>query len=78
MGVIGIEGKPERSFLGKIFRWWFIIFNIFMAFWLYTGVTDSQESIDDSESEVEEVGCNQKAADACPVAIISVEESSEE
>jgi len=30
------------------------------------------------KSEVEEVGCNQKAADACPVAIISVEESSEE
>ena len=56
MGVIGIDGKPERSFLGKIFRWWFIIFNIFMAFWLYTGVTDSQESIDDSENVFEEAG----------------------
>tara|TARA_B100001250_G_C19456048_1_gene638090 strand:- start:76 stop:468 length:393 start_codon:yes stop_codon:yes gene_type:complete len=54
--MTSIEGKPDRSFLGKIFKWWFILFNIIMVFWIYGGVTDSQESIDNSESEAEEVG----------------------
>ncbi len=56
MSMTSIEGKPDRSFLGKIFKWWFILFNIIMVFWIYGGVTDSQESIDNSESEAEEVG----------------------
>ncbi|QJT21670.1 hypothetical protein IBG34_04770 [Aeromonas media] len=28
--------KPKRGFFGKLFKWGFILFNLLMAFWLFS------------------------------------------
>jgi hypothetical protein len=38
--------KPKRGFFGKVFKWLFILFNLFMAFWLFSGMGAATESMD--------------------------------
>ena len=54
MSVSDIEGRPERSFLGSIFKWWFIIFNLLMIFWIFSIGSETGEAIEESESEFDE------------------------
>jgi len=49
-----IEGKPNRSLVGTVFKWWFIIFNILMIFWILSIGNEAGDAIDESESEFEE------------------------
>ena len=49
-----IEGKPNRSLVGNIFKWWFIIFNILMIFWIFSIGDEAGDAVDESESEFEE------------------------
>ena len=58
MSVVGtmIEGKPNRSLVGNVFKWWFIIFNILMVAWIWSAINVTDEAIDDSEDEYEEAG----------------------
>lgn len=35
--------QPKRSFIGKIFKWLFILFNIFMIIWLIGGMQSANE-----------------------------------
>tara|TARA_Y100000590_G_C15403280_1_gene894678 strand:+ start:447 stop:839 length:393 start_codon:yes stop_codon:yes gene_type:complete len=51
-----IEGKPNRSLLGNIFKWWFVIFNILMVVWIGSAINTTDEAIQDSEDEYEEAG----------------------
>ncbi|WP_415408221.1 zinc ribbon domain-containing protein [Sulfurovum sp. CS9] len=37
--------KPTRGFFGQIFKWLFILFNIFMAFSIYKGMSDVSEVV---------------------------------
>ena len=54
ISVSDIEGRPERSFLGSIFKWWFIIFNLLMIFWIFSIGSETGEAIEESESEFDE------------------------
>ena len=56
MSVVGtmIEGKPNRSLVGSVFKWWFIIFNILMIVWIFSIGSETDEAIDESESELDE------------------------
>lgn len=51
---IMIEGKPNRSLVGSVFKWWFIIFNLLMVFWIFSIGSATDEAIDESESEFDE------------------------
>lgn len=37
--------KPTRGFFGQIFKWLFILFNIFMAFAIYSGMSGVSEAV---------------------------------
>ena len=56
MSVVGtmIEGKPNRSLVGSVFKWWFIIFNILMIVWIFSIGSETGDAIDESESELDE------------------------
>ena len=56
MSVVGtmIEGKPNRSLVGSVFKWWFIIFNLLMIFWIFSIGSETGEAIEESESEFDE------------------------
>jgi len=56
VSVVGtmIEGKPNRSLVGSVFKWWFIIFNILMIVWIFSIGSETDEAIDESESELDE------------------------
>ena len=49
-----IEGKPNRSLVGNVFKWWFIIFNILMVVWIFSIGSETDDAIDESESEFDE------------------------
>lgn len=38
--------KPKRSILGKIFKYGFIVFNLFMALWLFGAVGAASEGME--------------------------------
>lgn len=38
--------KPKRSFMGKLFKWSFIGFNILMAFWFFAGMSNATRGIE--------------------------------
>ncbi len=51
--------KPQRSMMGKIFKWLFIGFNILMLIWLIGGVgsaTESMEGMKGAERAGAEIG----------------------
>ncbi|WP_421196690.1 hypothetical protein [Aeromonas enteropelogenes] len=44
--------KPKRGFFGKLFKWGFILFNLLMAFWLFSywgSVSDMMQGANDAE-----------------------------
>ena len=47
--------KPKRGFFGKVVKWSFIVFNIFMAAWLIGGTGAATEGMD-AMSEAEKAG----------------------
>ena len=46
----------DRTVFGKIVKWLFIIFNIFMIFALYQGCSATNEVIMNAQSEAEQAG----------------------
>ncbi|MGR6981230.1 hypothetical protein ACUHGC_07470 [Testudinibacter sp. P27/CKL/0425] len=48
--------KPKRSFMGKLFKWSFIIFNLLMLAWLVGGVGGSADIINNAASDAERAG----------------------
>ena len=47
--------KPKRSFMGKLFKWGFVAFNVIMAIWIFGGVDSATDGMD-AMSEVERAG----------------------
>lgn len=50
------EQKPQRSTIGKFFKYTFIGFNILMFIWLIGGVGSASQSISNTSSEAEQAG----------------------
>lgn len=48
--------KPKRSFLGKIVKWIFILFNIFMIYCIFAGAGGSSDVINNAASDAERAG----------------------
>ena len=50
--------QPKRNFIGKVFKWLFILFNIFMLIWLIGGLqsTSEIESATQLEKDAHTVG----------------------
>lgn len=48
--------KPTRSFFGKIVKWVFILFNLFMICCIFAGVSGSSDVINSAASEAERAG----------------------
>lgn len=51
--------KPKRSFMGKLFKWTFVAFNILMAVWLVGGwnaATDGFENLNQAEQAGAAIG----------------------
>lgn len=48
--------KPQRTFFGKIVKWSFVIFNIFMLFSFIAGMGNASKGIESATSEAERAG----------------------
>ncbi|EFD9701225.1 hypothetical protein CLN66_004434, partial [Escherichia coli] len=48
--------KLKRSFLGRIIKWFFILFNIFMIYMLLVGLGGTSEIINNATSDAEKAG----------------------
>ncbi|WP_226102650.1 zinc ribbon domain-containing protein [Dickeya oryzae] len=48
--------KPKRSFLGKIIKFIFIIFNLLMIYSVFAGLSSSGQVINHATSELERAG----------------------
>ena len=48
--------KPRRIFFGKLIKWIFILFNIFMIYCVVTGLGGSGDVINNASSEAERAG----------------------
>lgn len=51
--------KPKRGLFGKLFKWAFILFNIFMILWLFGGMNaamKSQEAMQGAELTGAKIG----------------------
>lgn len=48
--------KPRRSFLGRIIKWTFILFNIMMIWWILAGLVGVGEVMENASSDVERLG----------------------
>ena len=48
--------KPRRSFFGKVIKWAFILFNIFMIYCLVAGLSGSGEVVTNAVSDAERAG----------------------
>lgn len=48
--------KPSRTLLGKIVKYTFILFNVFMAWWLIAGVGGASEQVSEASSEAAKAG----------------------
>ncbi|PIE16349.1 MAG: hypothetical protein CSA68_02675 [Rhodobacterales bacterium] len=51
--------KPKRGLFGKLFKWSFILFNIFMVWWLVAGTNaamDGQEQLHGAELAGAQIG----------------------
>lgn len=47
--------KAKRGFMGKLFKWGFIVFNVLMLIWLVTGMGAATEGVE-AMSEAEQAG----------------------
>jgi uncharacterized membrane protein len=56
MGEKMIESRLPRGIFGKIVKWTFILFNLFMIFALVTGFNAATENINELQSEAEQAG----------------------
>ena len=48
--------KPKRTFMGKVFKWLFILFNLFMVYSLFTGLGGGAEVINSAATDAEKAG----------------------
>ncbi|HDJ1440804.1 TPA: hypothetical protein PPN70_003247 [Serratia rubidaea] len=48
--------KPQRSIFGKIVKWVFILFNIFMIYSVFAGLGGSGEVINNAATDAERAG----------------------
>ena len=48
--------KPKRTFMGKVFKWLFILFNWFMVYSLFTGLGGGAEVINSATTDAEKAG----------------------
>ncbi|SKB98956.1 hypothetical protein SAMN05216168_0011 [Kosakonia radicincitans] len=48
--------KPTRSFFGKLVKWVFILFNIFMIYSFFVGMGSSSDVINNAASDAERAG----------------------
>ncbi|UUE36569.1 zinc ribbon domain-containing protein [Pectobacterium aroidearum] len=48
--------KPRRSFFGKLVKWIFILFNIFMIYSVFVGLGGSGDVIQNAGSDAERAG----------------------
>lgn len=48
--------KPKRSFLGKTFKWVFILFNVLMAIWLFSYWGTVGEIMNEGTSDAAQAG----------------------
>lgn len=48
--------KPKRSFMGKLFKWSFILFNILMVIWMFGYMGVIGEGMDSAADEYESAG----------------------
>lgn len=48
--------KPKRGFFGKIIKFAFILFNIFMGWWLVAGMQAASDIVDSTQSAAEHTG----------------------
>jgi len=48
--------KPKRTIMGKIIKWTFILFNIFMLLWMWGGMSGSADVIASATNDAEAVG----------------------
>ena len=48
--------KPKRSFMGNLFKWSFIAFNILMAFWLFSYLGEVGGAVSKSTNEAYQAG----------------------
>lgn len=48
--------KAKRTFMGKVFKWLFIIFNILMLVWLVVGLNAASETINNTVTSAERAG----------------------
>ena len=46
----------KRGFFGKICKWSFILFNVFMAWWMFTGMGAATDGIASAGSDAEQAG----------------------
>lgn len=50
------QTKPQRSTIGKIIKWTFIVFNILMLVWLIAGVGSASSDISQMQDEASRAG----------------------
>lgn len=48
--------KPKRGFFGKVFKYTFVLFNVLMAWMLYTGMQAASKVVEVSSSGAEQAG----------------------
>lgn len=48
--------KPKRGFLGKLIKYGFIVFNIFMLIWLVVGMQGASEVMQQTTNEAQQAG----------------------
>jgi predicted RNA-binding Zn-ribbon protein involved in translation (DUF1610 family) len=48
--------KPQRSMLGQVFKWAFIVFNALMAIWLIAGMISASKVVEGTRSEAARAG----------------------
>ena len=48
--------KPKRGIFGKLIKYTFILFNIFMGWWLVVGMQAAAKTVDATQSAAEHAG----------------------
>jgi hypothetical protein len=48
--------KAKRSFMGKLIKWTFILFNLLMLWWMIGGIGAGSEAISSANSDAQQAG----------------------